>query len=143
MREAADQPIITLAFAIGGALAYIVYKIITEAERSAIFKKYSVLLDIIIGLYIGLSFLAISHFLFNGKLKYYMPIGYVMGMILANMFLERPIEILVKLIKKGVKIIMAKIKEFFTKMWNKISKTAQSIFKGGKKDEQNNDNNKA
>jgi len=138
MRVSADQPIITLVYIIGGIAAYFVYKLITETEKYKLFKGLGFIFDIVIGLFIGINFLALTHLFFAGQLKYFMFIGYTLGMLIANILLRRPIEIIINKINKGVKIIMNKVKEFFKKVWNKISKVAQSIFKGGKKDEHNN-----
>lgn len=138
MNETATQPLITLTYALGGIVAYFFYKLVSEVRIIKYFNRYSVLLDILIGLFVGLLFLGISHFLFNGVLAYYMPIGYVMGIIIAYMLFQKPIELIINQIKKGVKIFMKKFKEFTKKLWNKITTFAQSIFKGGEKNEQKN-----
>lgn len=136
MNATAIQPYAAAVYILGGIVAYFIYKLLTEISKLRLLQGLQVLLDALAGLAIGLCFMAIAHFLFDGVLKVYMVATFALGIVLAKVIFGKPIEQIAEIIVKGVIKIMDKVSAFFKKIWNKIKDFAQSITKGGKKDEQ-------
>jgi len=139
MNETAVQPDTAATFALGGIIAYFIYKLLTETQKIRLLQGLQVVLDILAGLAIGACFMAIVHYLFDGVLKLYMVLTFVLGIILAKATFGKAMEQVAQIIIKGVIKVMDKVKTFFKKIWNKIKDFAQSITKGGKQDEQDNE----
>ncbi len=139
MNETAVQPYTAATFALGGIIAYFIYKLLTETQKIRLLQGLQVVLDILAGLAIGACFMAIVHYLFDGVLKLYMVLTFVLGIILAKATFGKAMEQVAQIIIKGVIKVMDKVKTFFKKIWNKIKDFAQSITKGGKQDEQDNE----
>jgi hypothetical protein len=139
MNDTAIQAYAAVTFALSGIIAYFIYKLLTEAQKFSLLNGLQIPLDAAAGLSIGLCFIAAAHFLFDGVLKLYMAAAFAGGMLLAKAVFGKLIELIIATIIKGVIYIMNKVSEFFKKVWNKIKAFAQSITKGGKKDEQTGD----
>jgi len=136
MNETAAQPYAALTFTLGGIIAYFIYKLLTETQKIRLLQGLQVLLDILAGLAIGICFMAIVHYLFDGVLKVYMVATFALGILLAKIIFGKAMEQIAEIIIKGAIKIMEKVSAFFKKIWNKIKDFAQSITKGGKKDGQ-------
>lgn len=142
MNDTAIQAYAALSFALSGVLAYFVYKLFTVMQKVRLLKGLQIPLDALAGLSIGACFIASLHFMFDGLLKLYMVGAFAGGMFLARAIFGKAAEQLAESTIKGVKIVMEKVKTFFKKVWNKIKSFAESITKGGNKDEQDTDKSK-
>ncbi len=136
MNTTATQPYTATVYILAGIVAYFIYKLLTGISKLRLLQGLQVPIDALAGLAIGLCFIGVAHFLFDGVLKVYMVATFAFGMLLAKVIFGRPIEQVAEIIIKGVIKIMDKVSAFFKKLWNKIKDFAQSITKGGKKDEQ-------
>ncbi|MFA5449624.1 MAG: hypothetical protein WC292_04215 [Clostridia bacterium] len=87
-----------LIFIMGGFLAYLVYELV-RALRPAKFGVVSHITDAIFAILAAVLFVAISHFLFLGKIKYFTLLCFVCGGVAARLTIRQPIRKFVFFIK--------------------------------------------
>ncbi|MDD3947469.1 MAG: hypothetical protein PHI19_06485 [Clostridia bacterium] len=94
--ESGLQPLLALVFLCGGAIAYlpmIVVGLLPIGERLPVLKH---ILEGVWGLLFCLIFLALCHFVYDGRVKYFTVLCYLVGSTLSALFLRLPLEIFVR-----------------------------------------------
>lgn len=90
--ESGIQPLLALIFATGGAIAYLPMIIIgwlPMGERLPVLKH---ILEGVWGLLFCVAFIAITHFVYEGRTKYFTVLSFLAGAGAASIFLRLPVE---------------------------------------------------
>lgn len=89
-----------LIFIIGGFLAYVVYEIIRFLRPEGRLGVFSHITDGVFAILAAALFVAMSHFLYAGKIKYFTLFCFVCGGVLARLSIMQPIRKFANFIKR-------------------------------------------
>lgn len=98
--DSGQQPLLTLLFAAGGALAYLPMIIIGWLAIGKRFPALKHVLEGVWGLFFCLAFVAIAHLAYDGIIKYFTVLAYLAGAAASAVFLELPIEKLARAFRR-------------------------------------------
>lgn len=94
--ESSLQPLLALIFAAGGAIAYIPMIILGWLPTKKRLPVLTHILEGVWGLLFCMEFIAVSHIAYDGCIKYFTVLCYLIGSLASAAFLKLPIERLAK-----------------------------------------------
>jgi len=106
--ESGIQPLLALVFIVGGALCYLPKILLGWLPMQKRLPVSRHLLEGVWGLFYTVAFGAVSHVAYDGRIKYFTMLSYLIGALLAALFLKLPMETLYRFLKKKAAQVRAK-----------------------------------